>query len=324
MYNTVKVQIPCSSVGKYLKSMNEYQFFDFLAVDQRLDRQAKGTLRSISTRANVSSVRFTNEYEWGELKADPLDLMKRWFDLHYYFIGSGECALMMRLPKKLIDLNRLSECLAESDKAELVDAGDSVILDIFVEDGSPESGRWEDDCRAHLDRLAPLRGALLSGDFRLPYLLWLDSVSKGKFDDDRIEPMAGITSLTEELEWFIKLFGINTAVVAAALVKPKGFTKEIRISELRTIVASISSREKDALLLRLLEDDPHVGMELRKRALAEVRSHRSSRKPTYRTVKTLRHKAKEIQKTRRAGQQAWTSLLDEERKREQIHHLHFS
>lgn len=63
------------------------------------DRQA---LRAISTRARIPATSFTNSYEWGDLKGDPADFMKRWFDLHLYLANWGTRRLMIRLPKRLV------------------------------------------------------------------------------------------------------------------------------------------------------------------------------------------------------------------------------
>jgi hypothetical protein len=41
-------------------------------------------LRDLSTRARITATSFTNSYEWGDFKGDPVELMERWFDLHLY------------------------------------------------------------------------------------------------------------------------------------------------------------------------------------------------------------------------------------------------
>ena len=51
--------------------MSEYQYYDFRAIDRALTRAEIAELRSISTRAAITSASFTNHYEWGDLKADP-------------------------------------------------------------------------------------------------------------------------------------------------------------------------------------------------------------------------------------------------------------
>jgi hypothetical protein len=62
-----------------------------------VDRAGNAELRSISTRAEITPTRFWNEYHWGDLKADPSDLLARYFDVHLYFANWGTRRLMFRL-----------------------------------------------------------------------------------------------------------------------------------------------------------------------------------------------------------------------------------
>lgn len=50
--------------------MSEYQYYEFLALDRPLTAEQRAELRSISTRAEITATRFTNEYHWGDLKGD--------------------------------------------------------------------------------------------------------------------------------------------------------------------------------------------------------------------------------------------------------------
>src|ERR1039458_863116 len=61
--------------------MSEYQYYDLKAIDRALTKTEMTALRSISTRAVITSTSFTNHYEWGDLKADPLKLLATYFDV---------------------------------------------------------------------------------------------------------------------------------------------------------------------------------------------------------------------------------------------------
>jgi hypothetical protein len=61
--------------------MSEYQYYEFLAADRPLDAAAQDELRNISTRARIGSTSFVNRYRLGGLKADPLDLLEKHFDV---------------------------------------------------------------------------------------------------------------------------------------------------------------------------------------------------------------------------------------------------
>ena len=60
--------------------MSEYRYYEFLAIDRPLTAEEMTYLRSLSTRARITPVSFTNEYDWGDFKGDTLDLMKRSYE----------------------------------------------------------------------------------------------------------------------------------------------------------------------------------------------------------------------------------------------------
>jgi len=64
--------------------MSEYQHYEFLAIDRPLTSEEMSALRELSTRTNITPVSFTNEYNWGDFKGNPNDLMQRFFDAHVY------------------------------------------------------------------------------------------------------------------------------------------------------------------------------------------------------------------------------------------------
>ncbi|HEY5985009.1 MAG TPA: hypothetical protein VIV12_01315 [Streptosporangiaceae bacterium] len=87
--------------------MSEYQSYEFVALDRRLTAAEMAELRSISTRAEITPTRFWNEYQWGDLKADPAKLLARYFDVHVYFANWGTRRLMFRLPITAVDVTAL-------------------------------------------------------------------------------------------------------------------------------------------------------------------------------------------------------------------------
>ena len=50
--------------------MSEYQYYEFQAIDRPLSEREGRVLRACSTRATITSTRFVNHYEWGDLKGD--------------------------------------------------------------------------------------------------------------------------------------------------------------------------------------------------------------------------------------------------------------
>ena len=78
--------------------MSEYQYYEFLAIDQPLTADETAELRALSTRATITPVSFTNEYNWGDFAGDPDKLMQRYFDAHVYVANWRTAIFMVRLP----------------------------------------------------------------------------------------------------------------------------------------------------------------------------------------------------------------------------------
>ena len=90
--------------------MSEYQYYDFKAIDRRADKKEMAALRSISTRAAITTTSFTNHYEWGDLKADPRKLLEKYFDAFVYVANWGTREFYLRLPQELVDYKRSRRC----------------------------------------------------------------------------------------------------------------------------------------------------------------------------------------------------------------------
>lgn len=135
--------------------MSEYQYYEFQAIDRPLNDADRRALRDLSTRARITSTSFTNSYEWGDFKGEPVDLMERWFDMHLYLANWGTRRLMIRFPKRLIDEQRVDGFLGVVDGAELRTSGENLILDILPEESEPDDDDWDDDGSGWLAALTP-------------------------------------------------------------------------------------------------------------------------------------------------------------------------
>jgi hypothetical protein len=270
--------------------MSEYQYYEFQAIDRPLDRAAQDALRSISSRARITATSFTNHYEWGDLKGDPRKFMERWFDLHLYLANWSTRRLMLRVPKRFVNRTDIEPFLREIDWVEVWNSGDNLIVDI-CRDEVEVYDDWHDGA-GQLAALAPLRADVLSGDFRLFYLLWLTAVQDEFVPEDELEPLPGIAPLTGALEGFAEFFGIDPDLVEAA-AQLGADAAAMSKDALRKAIAAIPKREKADLLLRVVDGDSHVATELRNR----VRK-KNPAPAAHRTAGVLRMRAKEIAEAR--------------------------
>lgn len=265
--------------------MSEYQYYEFLAVDRPLSADDQQALRSISSRARITSTSFTNHYEWGNLKADPTQLLLRFFDLHVYVAMWGSKRVLIRLPDAALkpadfDAFRLDEC----ELLEVRQVPEGWLIDIDVE--GDEEAAWNefDDGSGWMGALAGLRHELLSGDLRLFYLCWLWAVQAGYIHEETLEPLPGVGPMTPSQQALTEFMALDPMLVEAAAESGE---KAPAGSEVEGFLASLPLQEKDALLRRLLEGDGGVTAELQRR----LRQHGQADQPPRRSVAELKRQA---------------------------------
>ncbi|HSQ63457.1 MAG TPA: hypothetical protein VLM85_09600 [Polyangiaceae bacterium] len=250
--------------------MSEYQCYEFVALDRPLTSKQMAALRAISTRAEITPTRFWNEYQWGDLKADPATLVERYFDAHMYFANWGTHRLMLRVPAKRIDPKALRAYFA-GDAARAKVAGEHVILDLHSEDEQPES---YEASQGSLGALVPLRAELMRGDLRVAYLAWLLAVQAADVPETAEEPPipAGLSDLTAAQAAMVEFLRIDEDLILAAA---EGNAREADDrTALREWVLALPPRAKDVWLKRAVGDpDLALGGEL-------LRAFRADAKPT--------------------------------------------
>lgn len=236
--------------------MSEYQYYEFVALDRPLTPKQMAELSAISTRAEISSTRFVNEYQWGDLKADPWNLMERYFDAHLYFANWGTRRLMLRLPKARVDLNALMPYFVGTNAACLSITGEHGL--VSLESGTEEP-EYDEESEGLLTSLALLRAELMRGDLRPAYLAWLLTVSEDDLDDDAEDPPvpSGLAELTAAQESMVEFLRIDADLVAAATSASAAVDKDD--APFHHWLAALPTKEKDAWLRRAA-DDPELGL----------------------------------------------------------------
>ena len=266
--------------------MSEYQYYDFKAIDHALTKTQMAALRDLSTRAVITSTSFTNHYEWGDLKADPLKLLEKHFDAFVYVANWGTREFHLRLPQELVDFEHLKSILP-SEAASVRSAGQFVIISFESEVESDDE--W-DDGTGWMGSLISLRSDLLRGDLRCLYLGWLHSVECHEFSEDKLEPPvpAGLQELSAPLDSLIEFLGIDEGLVEVASSASAPLKAEPSRKELATWVRGLPANEKDDLLADFLsEPSERYRLELLQRFQRENANTASHGAIKRRTVKDL-------------------------------------
>jgi len=226
--------------------MSEYQFYDFRAIDRALTKAEIAELRSVSTRAAITSTSFTNHYEWGDLKADPLKLLEKYFDAFLYVANWGTRELYLRLPLELADY-KVPRAMFPGEAAQVRKSGNSVIVAF---ENQFEDDDW-DDGTGWMGSLMSLRSDLLRGDLRCLYLGWLLCTQNEEFGEDELEPAvpAGLGELSAPLHSLIEFLGIDENLVEVAATVSAPLNAGPDREELATWIQSLPEKEKNNLLV---------------------------------------------------------------------------
>ena len=249
--------------------MSEYQYYEFLAIDHPLNESNRADLRAISSRAQITATSFTNTYNWGDLKGDPRSMLLKWFDAFVYVANWGSHEFSMRLPRRALDGDLLSEYSGVLEKS-----GDHILVELRADEIEAEG--WEEG-EGWMGSLVPLRADLLAGDTRCLYLGWLLAVYSGELGEDEVSPPvpAGLASLSGPLAALVEFLAIDTDLVSAAAKwsAPLDETPS-DAEEFATWLCALPESEKNALLRRIAEEEHET--HLRAELLARFRKERQS------------------------------------------------
>jgi hypothetical protein len=230
--------------------MSEYQYYQFLALDQPLSEGDQKALRAISTRAEITRHSFTNVYHWGNLKARPDDLVDRYFDAHLYVTNWGTFSCQLRIPKT----NLPPEDVAPygcGDSLQVRATETHTVVTWTRNDEEPDD-YWDEE-PATLAGLIPLRTSLMQGDLRALYLGWLLGIQQGDVDDDDPEPPVppGLQDPDGPLQALADFLDIDPDLLSAAAMRSPE-REAIDREALRAWLATLPDETNDEWLLTVM------------------------------------------------------------------------
>ena len=282
--------------------MSEYQFYEFVTVDKQLSSDEMNQLRSISTRADISSTRFCNTYNYGDLKAEPERMLLDYFDAFVYVSNFAYQRFIIKLPKESFEAAMLKPYFpGDGYQCSFQTKKDYWLLEFsysnengYDDDGWVEGEGW-------MGRLLSIRNELLKGDYRSLYLIWLAEVeSMDRLDElpeDLEEPPvpAGLNKLSASQSALCEFLKLPSHIVEAAA---RGIS-DADVPELEELVspwlAKQSAEQCQQLLKELLLDE--TGVVRTKQVATIIQSHKNSTSTgqnQLRTVADLKQDAKAI------------------------------
>ncbi len=282
--------------------MSEYQYYEFLAIDRPLTTEEMSALRALSTRANITPVSFTNEYNWGDFKGNPDKLMQRYFDAHVYVANWMTAIFMVRLPIEALS-KETAKAIAVAHMLDFKATQTHWVITWSLEESENDDRFGMEDGRGWMARLAPVRDELLRGDIRSLYIGWLAAVTGEMMDNHEIEPLSvsGLGSLTSAQQALAEFLEVDPDLLAGAgMGSPAAQVEKISQKEMDEWIDGLPRDEVKAVLKQLLEGKGQQAERTLKNRFAAWRRGLQSDKAeaSRRTVGELRKNAEAAEKIR--------------------------
>jgi hypothetical protein len=160
--------------------MSEYQRYEWMTSDRPLTPAQLDAVRRLSSHIDASSTHGLVEYQWGDFKHDPIEVLHEFFDGFLYWANWGAPELALRFPHGILPIDLLDGYEVE-EVVTFMQRADYDLLDIHFGDlEAPDE--WAD---YELRSLIALRQELMDGDLRVLYIVWLASQHMmGSADDE--------------------------------------------------------------------------------------------------------------------------------------------
>lgn len=261
--------------------MSYFELYDFRAIDRPLTAAERKTISGWSSRTEASSHRAVFTYSHSSLGYDEHKAMLRYFDFLGWIDTGGGRRIAFRFPKDQIDLEAIRSFFSEN---YYYFNKDYVVVDISINNDELAYGWIEDDADFFSDIL-PLRKAILRGDYRCLYLLWLHlcDVEYG-FDSDEEDDIPtppippNLSELDESLQALVRFFEIDELLIKAAAEQSPRLSianeEEADEATIRARIAALPDAVKNDLLYALYRDEESVaGALCRKTVSPPVRAN---------------------------------------------------
>ena len=289
--------------------MSEYQYYEFQTIEQPLNEKEKEAISKLSSRVELTATKAKFTYSYADFPANPQKILAQYFDAMYYIANWGTQQLMFRLPKSLIDLDKIQSYCIE-DCISISETDEYVILDICFND---EDGFGWIEGEGDLERVIDLRQDILQQDYRLLYLAWLKAITLQDIEEKKSEPPVppGLNELSSSLNAFIELFGVNEYLVKVAAKSSKK-TRTISDKTWLNAISKLSREECEEFLLRLLKGEPNLGIQFKQKLSQEIATTQSESKSPRDSAELLKAAEQEEKETKqRQKQEAEAKRIEE-------------
>lgn len=238
--------------------MSEYQAYYFARAERPLSGSELEAVEALSSHITVNAHSAFVDYHYGDFKHDPQQVLEERFDVLVYYANWGAQIVAFRFDQAAVDLERLQRY--GLDESLTVYTTDMDV--IFWAEFNDDYGNGEDyDLEYEGDAIVKLYRAVIQGDDRPLFLLWLAAMCDNGYDEDRMPIPAGLQDLNSELKDLVDFIHIDQAQIAVAAQQnnaPAAKHASARKINYAQYLDQLSQDQKTHFLKQLLTGDPHI------------------------------------------------------------------
>jgi hypothetical protein len=280
--------------------VSEYQYYEFLAIDRPLTKKQIDEVRRWSTRAEITSTSFVNEYHFGDFHGSPELLVSKYFDVMVYFANWGTHRLLTNVPVE--DVKELKKY--ESDSLTVHKQHDGLLVD-FNSNSDDYDDSWDMDSSGLMGSLSPIRTEIAGGDLRPLFLGWLSGLYFGEEGSDNPVPPIpeGLNDLTPAQTRLAEYLRVDEDILMAAA--NHSAPKQPPVMSLPAWVVALPPDQKNDFIEAVMSgSDPAAVNHMRRRYQLESAPPENESKGGTLTVGQVLLEARTIQKDREEQERA--------------------
>ncbi|MFT5622722.1 MAG: hypothetical protein ACI9FZ_000647 [Bacteroidia bacterium] len=263
-------------------SMSAYQAYYFARAERTFSGAEVEAIDALSSHIEVSAHSAFVHYHYGDFKHKPLQVLKQWFDVLVYYANWGSQTVAFRFDKDAVDLQRLI-AYAVDDILMIEATEDHVVVFAQFDENYGEGGYYDlcDDRGSFYAGYVSLYSAVLRGDDRAIFLLWLKAVEQCGDRECPVPIPAGLNALKSEHRQLAEFIELDLSLIKAAAQINPAPSVELPSPPPRDYAKyldRLTTEQSKHYLEQLLAEDPQ---RVRADLIRELRQHiPKSPKPT--------------------------------------------
>ena len=246
--------------------VSEYQCYQFDAIDRILTPAQRREVSELSSHVSVSASSATVEYNYSDFKHDPVQVLKRYFDLYTYESNWGVQRLVFRFNQTSVDLESIAKFELDEWLTVVVEE-DQVLIDCYLDENYDHDLDYDYDGSGFADyhtsrsHFVSFYQEIIEGDYRSLCLWWLKAADFSGVEEsgETVIIPDGLGELEGSHRALIRFIGLDSDLLTAVQSSSRKLKKGSRSqgAKIVKLLPLLSEGEVRKYLDKFLCQNPH-------------------------------------------------------------------